>query len=95
MAYVGLRSHEVLDGSKSNIQPMDVDGEFKLRVWQGKGEKYREAYLPADLATEVRSYANAVGLDDEEPIVDVTRRTLQRWVNAAQRTLEATRAGST
>lgn len=31
----------------------------------------------------MRSYANAVGLEDDEPIVDVTRRTLQRWVKSA------------
>ena len=87
MSDAGLRSFEVLHVAPKDVVPMDIeDGdEWKLRVWQGKGEKFRETYLPRDLKSELKAYSNAIGLDDDEPVVDVTKRTLQRWVrNAAQ-----------
>lgn len=94
MGDCGLRSFEVLDVTPKDVVPMDVDGEWKLRVWEGKGEnggKYRETYLPSDLKAEVKAYSNAVGLANDDPIVDVTRRTLQRWVrNAAESVQEDT-----
>jgi len=48
-ARCGLRSHEVLDVAPENI--VDTDAGTMLRVWHGKGDKFRETPVPRDLAT--------------------------------------------
>lgn len=85
MSDAGLRSFEVLRVAPKDVVRMDVDSndEWKLRVWEGKGEKFRETYLPQDLKTELKAYSNAVGISSNEPVIDVSKRTLQRWVRTA------------
>ena len=93
MAEAGLRTKEVLRVTPNDVQPMDGEQNgagYKLRVWEGKGDKYRETWLPGDLAETIRVYTDVSGRDVEpnEPLVNVTRQTIQRWVRAARETLE-------
>ena len=51
---------------------MTDDGEqngagSKLRVNRGKGDKYRETWLPGDLAESIRIYADMADLAGDDP----------------------------
>lgn len=86
MADCGLRTKEALRARAADVKPMDGNESagFKLRVWEGKGNKYRETWIPDDLAESIRIYADMAALDPDDVLVDVTRQTLQRWVRATR-----------
>jgi integrase len=89
MAEAGLRTKEALRAKPADVKPLDdedSDG-YKLRVWEGKGDKYRETWLPSALAESIRIYADMDDLDSDERLINVTRQTIQRWVRAARETL--------
>jgi integrase len=54
-----------------------------LRVEHGKGDKYRETPLPNGLATTISTLADLRDADDSTPLVDVSTRTVERWVDRA------------
>ncbi|RJS96554.1 site-specific integrase [Halococcus sp. IIIV-5B] len=84
MGECGLRSHEVLDFTPGHIQQMDADEVlYKLRIPHGKGDKPRETVIPNDLRNEIVMFANMNDVDDDAPLVDVTKRTLRNWVRKA------------
>jgi integrase len=63
-----------------------VDGHARLRVPEGKdtegmGGKPRDAYLPESVESELLRFANVGGIDRDEPIIDLTPRTVQRRVS--------------
>jgi len=78
----GLRCKEIVD-----VTPRDITsgpaGWF-LRVEHGKGDKYRETPLPGDLATTIQTMADLRDEDDTTPLVDVSTRTVERWVESAR-----------
>lgn len=79
-ARCGLRSHEILDVRPSHA--VETESGWFLRVWEGKGDKYRETPLPPDLATRIETIDEMREGDD--PIVSVTStRSLRRWVKKA------------
>ena len=95
---VGLRSFEVPQVRPTGIRRHvgdDADHYF-LRVPKGKdttgnGGKARDAYLPRDLEREIHRYVRSEAIDDGEPIVDVSTRTVQRVVTrTADRAAEQT-----
>lgn len=77
----GLRCKEIVE-----VAPRDVTdgpaGAF-LRVERGKGDKYRETPLPNDLATTITTLVDLRDEDDTTPLIDVSRRTVERWVDRA------------
>ncbi|TQR22374.1 site-specific integrase [Haloferax sp. wsp5] len=74
----------------------EVDGHARLRVPEGKdtegsGGKPRDAYLPEQVESEVLRYANVEEIDRDEPIIDLTERSVQRRVKeTAERVGEET-----
>jgi integrase len=52
-----------------------------LRVESGKGDKYRETPIPENLVTQIQTMADLREEDDDEPLVDVSTRTVERWVD--------------
>lgn len=85
----GLRTKEVLRAKPSDVMPLDgEDSGHKLRVWEGKGEKYRETWLPSELSETIRVYADLEGLNQEDLLVDTTRQTIQRWIRGIRGELE-------
>lgn len=79
----GLRRSEVVE-----ITPADVvEGPTgrHLRVWEdvAKKEHYREPPAPERVARYIEAVASEAGLDDDDPVVDVTGRTVYRWVRRA------------
>ncbi|GAA0449333.1 site-specific integrase [Halococcus dombrowskii] len=94
MAHCGLRTKEVLRVTPNDVRPMDGNqAGYKLRVWEGKGDKYRETWAPGDLVQVIQTYTDMAnggnGIEPDEPLIDTTRRTVQRWIKAARETLEA------
>jgi integrase len=77
----GLRTHEA-----TSVTPQDVTrgpaGTF-VQVQAGKGDKYRETPVPDQIATQIETVGDLRDADDATPVVDVSNRTVQRWVNRA------------
>jgi len=78
-ARCGLRAHEI-----TAVTPRDLTetpaGQF-VRVERGKGGKYRETPVPDGLATKMETMAELREEDDATPLVDVSTRTVERWVD--------------
>jgi len=92
MGDCGLRVAEVLDVRPCDISRRSDGRHFKLEVVGGKdtsgefdGGKHRETWLPLDLEAHINrlAHVDALGVNDDEPIVDRTKRTLQNWVKDA------------
>lgn len=78
----GLRSKEILDVASQHV--VETDAGHMLRVWKGKGDKYRETPISESLATKVEAVAYRNGCDPDEPVLSVsTTRSLRRWVKHA------------
>lgn len=80
-ALCGLRRKEVVGVTPSDLVTGEK-GDYHLRVWEevAKHEHYREPPVPDELATELRTMADLVGLGDDEPFVSVTDKTVYRWL---------------
>lgn len=80
-ARCGLRSHEIVQ-----IRPVDVvDGPAGLmvKIERGKGDKYRETPIPGRLADWIEIYDEQRNRPIDHPVVDVTTRTVRKWVKEA------------
>jgi len=83
----GLRSHEVLDVAPEDV--VDTDAGTMLRVWHGKGDKFRETPVPRDLATTISTVDDFRSESSDVSLVDLTStRSLRRWVKRPARQLE-------
>lgn len=73
------------------IDIVDSHGETVLRVWesQAKRDKYRETPIPQDLADQIRMIPEFRDQDMDDPTLDVTGKTLNRWVKGAAQELVA------
>jgi integrase len=96
MARSGLRRKEVTgDADSHGVRFVDVvDDEVTgtvIRVWEGKGEKYRQPPAPDGFEREATTYRQAMDRDPDAEIVDADPSTLYDWVKRArQRCLAAT-----
>lgn len=72
----GLRSAEIVAVTPADL----VDGPTgrMVRVRDGKGGDYRETPAPDELVTRVNTVVEIQNHDNDEPIVDVTTRSLRR-----------------
>jgi len=83
-AHCGLRRDEA-----AQVRAVDVSenlGEPNLRVWENtaKMDKYRETPIPRDLADRIGMIPEyRDGIDVDDAVLDVTGRTLNRWVKRA------------
>lgn len=76
----GLRRQEIADVTPADLVTNDT-GQV-VRVWHGKGDKYREVPSPSELTQLALGMAKA----PDEPLVDVDPSTIYDWVQrAAQR----------
>lgn len=79
----GLRADEVTRVATTDIRELEADREaYKLEVPRGK-TGHRETPIPADVVNTARIYANAAGTKQDAPLVDVTTKTIRRWVRTA------------
>jgi integrase len=85
-AKCGLRSFEVLDVSPQDV--VETEAGDMLRVWHGKGDKFRETPMPSDLATTIRTVGDVRDASADKPIVQTDHtRTLRRWIESAREQL--------
>jgi integrase len=88
-ARCGLRTKELLEVDVTDV----VDGPSgrMLRVWDGKGSKYRETPMPESLWNRIEAYHDVRDAGDGDPLVQCSARTYRRWVSrAAERALATT-----
>lgn len=78
MVRAGLRSAEVTALTPSDLSHTPA-GKWMATVRDGKGGKTRQTPVPTGVAGMARAYAD----DDTNPVVDVSTRTLRRWVERA------------
>jgi integrase len=83
----GLRSHEILDVAPAHIH--DTDAGAMLRVWHGKGDKYRETPVPTDLAAAMQAYGDVRNEHDESIIDITTTRSLRRLLSRVTGRIES------
>ncbi|CAM2927281.1 bacterio-opsin activator domain-containing protein [Halobacterium salinarum] len=86
---VGLTSAEIPRVRPCDVAPHDHDGvtHYFLAVPGADGGSDRDAYLPPAVERDIRRRADAAGLADDDPLVDVSARRVQTLVNAvAERT---------
>lgn len=82
-ARCGLRSHEILQVAPNDI--VETDAGIRLRVWEGKGDKFRETPVPRDLATTIRTVDDVRPESSDQSLVDrESTRSLRRWVEKAR-----------
>ena len=77
----GLRRAEIVMVTPKDI--VDTPGGLRVRVWNGKGDKYREAPVSRNLYSTIEAFADVRSESDETPLVDVQTRTVERWVKRA------------
>jgi len=82
----GLRVAETVAVKPEDVVETPI-GSF-VRVWEGKGDKYRETPVPSDLAATINAYADVRPDDDTTPLVDVTTRTVRNWIDDLGEQLE-------
>ena len=81
----GLRRKEVAE-----VTPVDVietHGHYRVRVWHGKGDKYREVPAPERLANTVNTLSYQLEADD--PVIDAHETTVYDWVRRAAERLHS------
>lgn len=84
----GLRRQEVADTTPADF--VKTHGHHRVRVWEGKGDKYREVPVPAELYNTVDTLAYQ--LDPDDSVVDCHASTIYDWVQrAAKRRLAESR----
>lgn len=77
----GLRAKEIVSVTPQDVTDTPI-GHF-LRVWEGKGDKYREVPLPTDLAATIDAVGDVRDEPPNQPVVDVTTRTIENWIKKA------------
>jgi integrase len=80
-ARCGLRSAEVLGVAPEDVHETEIG--TMLSVDGAKGGGYRETPMSSDLATTIRTADDYRDAPSDAPLVDVTTRTLRRWVESA------------
>lgn len=78
MSRCGLRRKEVVDVCPTHLVSTDT-GQI-IRVWEGKGGKYREVPAPEELV----NIALGMGNDPDQPFVEVDPSTVYEWVSRAR-----------
>src|SRR6056297_566781 len=87
-ARCGLRSEEVLRVAPDHVA--DTDAGTMLRVWSSaKTDHYRETPIPPNLATTIRTVGDVRDAPTDDPVVEVSTRTLRRWIARATEELRA------
>lgn len=77
-ARCGLRSHEVVEVTPEHVT--ETEAGPMLRVPMGKGEKFRQTPIPANLATTIETIDEYRDEASDVPLVAVSTRTLRRWI---------------
>ncbi|WP_256403469.1 site-specific integrase [Halorubrum salinum] len=82
----GLRSKEILDVAPQDV--VETDAGWVVRVWEGKGDKFRETPIPSDLAMRIETIGDMRDAAGDEPVLSISStRSLRRWLQDAREQL--------
>lgn len=85
----GLRSEEVPRVAVDDVRQLDAEPEaYKLRIWESKTD-YRACPISRETRKRMVMLKNVRGIRQGEPLLDVSDRTIQRWVEYAREDLAA------
>ena len=88
--HCGMRRSEA--AAVRAVDVVEDMGDDHLRIWEdaAKADKYRETPIPGDLADQIEMIPEfTTGIDVDDEILDVTSKTLNRWVKRAGTELHA------
>ncbi|MFC7046543.1 hypothetical protein ACFQH6_15035 [Halobacteriaceae archaeon GCM10025711] len=92
----GLRSEEVPRVTKENVRSLVSEEEaYKLGIFgkdttgKKKDGKWRETPIDRDTKQLIYTLAALPGMHKDDPVIDVGKRTVQRWVTEAAEELAA------
>ena len=88
--YVGLRAFEVPQVCPKHVKRTEDGEHYRLRVPEGNdttgnGGKPRDAYLPADVESDLHRFRNAEDIGRHEPLVDLSERGVRDVVKRTAR----------
>lgn len=75
----GLRRKEIADVTPTDF--VETHGHYRVRVWEGKGDKYREVPCPPELYNTVDTLS--YDLEPDESVVGCHASTIYDWVRRA------------
>lgn len=79
----GLRADEVPRVSFEDFRRMNTEEEgWMLHVWESKTD-YRECPVSNDTRNKAKMIKNLRSLRQSKPLIDASKRTVQRWVTRA------------
>ncbi|QSG08907.1 tyrosine-type recombinase/integrase [Halapricum desulfuricans] len=82
----GLRTDEIVRVAPDDVA--DTDAGTMLRIWESaKTGEYRETPIPTDLASQIRAASEFGDAPGDEALIDVSTRTLRRWMDQTTATL--------
>ena len=84
LALHGLRTDEVVGVEPRHIRSLANGGEGHVLVIEDGKTGKRETPVSADLAERVRYLKSAAQLRQDESVVDVSKRSIRNWVEAAR-----------
>jgi integrase len=85
-ARCGLRSHEILEVSPNDI--VSSDAGRMLKVEHGKGDKYRETPIPAELVRQIETVDDMRDESSDTPVISVTTtQSLRNWIQSTREDL--------
>lgn len=98
MGDCGLRVEEMLYVTPGDISRKMDGRSYELEVVKGKdttgkynGGKQRETWMPVDLERRIHQHTRRESIEDDEPLIPRSKKTVQNWVtNAADRAAEKT-----
>jgi len=98
MGDCGLRVEETLHVTPGDISRKKDGRSYELEVTKGKdttgeyeGGKQRETWMPVDLERQIHRHAREEDIDDGEPLIQRSKKTVQNWVtNASERAADET-----
>jgi len=77
----GLRRDEILEVRPAHLHETEI-GQV-LRIWHGKGDKYREVPVPVELATIITTLADQEDVGNARVVGTEHGSTIYRWVQGA------------
>jgi len=95
LALHGLRGAEIVEVAKDDVRELDTDTEaYALAIEDGK-TGYRETPLSSSTQQSLSIYANASNAHAGERLIDVTTKSVRRWVGeAAEDAIDGPHAGA-
>jgi len=87
MARAGLRRQEVVDVTFADAVKTDTGA--TIRVWEGKGDKYRETPISEPLLTTIDNLRQFDGREPDATVVQADPSTLYDWVKRARQRCRA------